>query len=154
MVSLYPGKFRVVLLTPKASLLDCRAGSVVLPGEDGYFGVLRNHCPVLSTLKKGIMQVREIPDRADAFFVVEGGFVRVGENHMTVLAYEVTTFEGLNEKAIEHMLSHARSVVAGQEYIRAQQDAVMDSDKARWIVRMAAMAGIGQAAGQESPQRS
>jgi len=147
MVSLYPGKFRVVLLTPKASLLDCRAGSLVLPGDDGYFGVLRNHCPVLSTLKKGIMQVREIPDRADAFFIVEGGFVRVGENHVTVLAYEVTTFEGQNEKTIERLLNDARSVVAGQAYIRTQQE-VMAHDKARWIVRMAELAGIGQTSGQ------
>ena len=151
MVSLYPGKFKVVLLTPKASLLDCRAGLLVLPGDDGYFGVLRNHCPVLSTLKKGIMQVREIPDRADAFFIVEGGFVRVGENHVTVLAYEVTTFEGQNEKTIERLLNDARSVVAGQEYIRTQQE-VMAHDKARWIVRMAELAGIGQTS-EQAPEK-
>lgn len=142
MVSLSHGKFRVVLLTPKASLLDCRAGSLVLPGDDGYFGVLRNHCPMLSVLKKGIMQVREISDRADAFYLVEGGFVRIGENHITVLAYEVTTFEGLNKKATEELLYNARSVSAGQDYIRTQQDAI-DVNKARLIVRMAEMAGIG-----------
>jgi F0F1-type ATP synthase epsilon subunit len=96
---------------------------------------------MLSTLKKGIMQVREIPDRADAFFVVEGGFVRVSENHVTVLAYDVITFEGQNAKTSEQMLSHARSVVAGQEYIRTQQDAI-DNQKARLIVRMAELAGI------------
>ena len=152
MVSLYPGKFKVVLLTPKASLLDCRAGSLVLPGDDGYFGVLRNHCPILSTLKKGIMQVREIVGRSDAFFIVEGGFVRVGENHVTVLAYEVTTFEEQNEKTIEKMLYDARSVVAGQEYIRTQRD-MMDLAKARWIVRMAELAGIEQPAGQEASPR-
>jgi len=141
MVSLSHGKFRVVLLTPKASVLDCRAGSLVLPGDDGYFGVLRNHCPMLSVLKRGIMQVREIPDRADAFYLVEGGFVRIGENHVTVLAYEVTTFEGLNKKATEELLYHAQSVAAGQNYIRTQQDAI-EIGKAKMIVKMAEMAGI------------
>jgi F-type H+-transporting ATPase subunit epsilon len=148
MVGLSHGKFRVVLLTPKASLLDCRVGSLVLPGNDGYFGVLRNHCPMLCTLERGIMQVREIPDRADAFYVVEGGFVRVSENHVTVLAYEVTTFEGQNEKAIEQMLYHAHSVAAGQEYIRSQQQAI-DVQKARLIVQMAKLAGIELAAEQQ-----
>lgn len=150
MVSLLHGKFRVVLLTPRASLLDCRAGSLVLPGDDGYFGVLRNHCPMLSVLKKGIMQVREIPDHADAFFVVEGGFVRIGENHVTVLAYEVTTFEGQSKKATNELLYRARSVAAGQDYIRTQQDAI-DISKARLIVRMAELAGIDTAGEKDIP---
>lgn len=148
MVGLSHGKFRVVLLTPKASLLDCRVGSLVLPGNDGYFGVLRNHCPMLCSLERGIMQVREIPDRADAFYVVEGGFVRISENHVTVLAYEVTTFEGQNEKSIEQMLYHAHSVAAGQDYIRTQQQAI-DVRKARLIVQMAKLAGIELAAEQK-----
>jgi F-type H+-transporting ATPase subunit epsilon len=117
----------------------------MLPGSEGYFGVLRNHCPMLCSLDRGIMQVREIVGRADAFYVVEGGFVRVGENHVTVLAYEATTFEGQNEKAKEKMLYQARSVVAGQEYIRTQQEA-FDLKKARLIVRMAELAGIQLAA--------
>ena len=128
-------------MTPRASLLDCRAGSLMLPGNDGYFGVLRNHCPMLGTLDRGIMQVREIPGRADAFFVVEGGFVQVVENHVTVLAYAATTFEGKDEKTIDAMLRGARSVVAGQDYIRSQQEAI-DYGKARMIVRMAELAGI------------
>ncbi len=144
MVGLSHGKFRVVLLTPKASLLNCRAGSLVLPGDDGYFGVLRNHCPMLRILSRGVMQVREIPGRRDAFFVVEGGFVRVAENHVTVLAYEVTTFEEKDEKTIEKILYQARSVVAGKEYIRSQRE-VIDYEKARMIVRMAEMAGIESA---------
>lgn len=150
MVGLSLGKFRVALLTPKASLLDCRAGSLVLPGNDGYFGVLRNHCPMLGTLSRGIMQVREIPGRSDAFFVVEGGFVRVAENHVTVLAYEVTTFEEKDEKTIEKILYHARSVAAGQAYIRSQQDAI-DVDKARLIVHMAELAGIQLAVEKDEP---
>lgn len=150
MVGLSRGKFRVILLTPKAGLLDCRAGALVLPGHDGYFGVLRNHCPMLCTLSRGIMQVREIPDRADAFFLVEGGFAQVSENHVTILAYEVTTFEQQDEKTTEELLYHARSVVAGQDYIRTQQEA-FDLDKARLVVRMAELAGIQLAVEKDEP---
>ena len=141
MVGLSKGKFRIVLLTPKAKLLDCRCGSVVLPAHDGQLGILRNHCPMLSELGFGIMQVHEIADRSDAFFIINGGFVRVSENHVTVLAYDVTTFEGMNEKEVEQLVSHAHSVVAGQDYIRTQQE-VIDQKKAKYIVQMAEMASI------------
>ena len=141
MVGLAHGKFRIVLLTPKAKLLEVRAGSLVLPAFDGQLGILRNHSPMLSELGFGIMQVREMADRPDAFFIINGGFVRVSENHVTVLAYEVTTFEGKDDEAIESMVSHAHSVVAGQDYIRTHQDAI-DQDLAKAIIHMAELASV------------
>ena len=87
------------------------------------------------------MQVREIADRPDAFYIIEGGFVRISENHVTVLAYDVTTFEGKDPKQVESMVSHARSVVAGQEYIRSQQESI-DQRKAAFIAQMAEMASV------------
>lgn len=141
MVELSHGKFRIVLLTPKAKLLECRCGSVVLPAHDGQLGILRNHCPMLSKLGFGIMQVHEVVDRSDAYFVLNGGFVRVSENHITVLAYEVTTFEGMSPEHVEQLVHEAESVVAGQDYIRTQQD-VLDQKKAKFIVKMAEMAAI------------
>jgi len=141
MVGLSRGKFRVVLLTPKAKLLDVRVGSVVVPAHDGQMGILRNHCPTLAALGFGIMQVREITNRPDAFYIIEGGFVRISENHVTVLAYDVTTFEGKTSEAAESMISHARSVVAGQEYIRSQQESI-DQQKAALIAQMAQLASV------------
>jgi len=138
MAEITRGKFQVVLLTPTAKLIDVRAGSLVVPAHDGHLGILRNHSPMLSELGFGIMQVREIVNRQDAFFVVEGGFIRVSENHVTVLAYAVTTFEGKDQEQIDRMLSKAQSAVAGQEYIRSQQEA-MDQRRAKYIVQMAEM---------------
>lgn len=82
------------------------------------------------------MQVLEIPDNPDSFFVINGGFARVSENHVTVLAYDVITFEGKTLQEVEDMVSHAQSIVAGQEYIRTQQEAIA-MKKAKFIVNMA-----------------
>jgi ATP synthase F1 epsilon subunit len=141
MVGFSHGKFRIVLLTPKAKLLEARAGSVVLPAHDGQMGILRNHCPILSALGSGIMQVREIVDHADAFYIIEGGFVRVSENNVTVLAYDVTTFEGKDPETVGSMISQAQSVLAGQEYILSHQEAI-GRKKAEYIVRMAELASM------------
>lgn len=141
MVGISKGKFRIVLMTPKAKLLEARVGLVVLPAHDGQIGIMRNHCPMLTELGFGIMQVRDVADRPDAFFIIEGGFMRVGENHVTVLSYDVTTFEGLEKQEIDKMIADARSAVAGQDYIRSQQDAI-DQKKAKYIVQMAEMAAV------------
>lgn len=141
MVGIAKGLFRVILLTPRAKLLDCRAGSLIIPAHDGQRGILRNHCPMLAKLSLGILQVREMPDRQDLFYILEGGFIRVTENHITILAYDVITFEGMTEEEIRDMVSDARSIVVGQEYIRTQRKKV-DVEHARLIVRMADLAGV------------
>ena len=141
MVGLSRGIFRTILLTPKAKLLDCRAGSLILPAHDGQRGILRNHCPMLCKLSLGVLQVREIVNRPDAFYILEGGFARVTENHVTILAYEAVTFEGMEQEQIQRMVSDAQSVIVGEEYIRRQRQEV-DVTRARLIVRMARLAGV------------
>lgn len=141
MVGIAHGIFRVVLLTPKAKLVDCRAGSLILPSHDGQRGILRNHCPMLAKLSLGIVEVRGIPNLPDLFFIVDGGFVRVTENHVTILAYDVTTFDGKDKEEIQKMVSDAQSVIVGQEYIRTQRRDV-DVQRARLLVRMARLAGV------------
>ncbi len=137
MVGFFSGVFRVVLLTPHGRLLDCRAGSVVLPGHDGQLGILRNHAPMLVKLGVGLMRIEGIAGRSDACFVVDGGFVRVSENNVTVLAYDVITFEGMDKEMAEEMFSRARSVVHGGDYIRQIDD--LDVKKASLIVKMGQM---------------
>lgn len=130
----------VVLLTPKAKLLDCRAVSVILPCSDGERGILRNHCPMLTGVGRGIMQVHEIHDQPDAYFVLEGGFARFSENNLTILAYDAITFTGVNPEKVKQMISHAQGLIAGQDYSQAN---IGQSEQARnrLILRMAEMSG-------------
>jgi F-type H+-transporting ATPase subunit epsilon len=133
--------FHITLLTPRAKLLNCQADSVVIPSTDGLWGVLRNHCPFLTGLSCGIMQVHGIADRPDAYFVLDGGFARFSENNLTVLAYDVVTFEGLEPEKVKQMISHAQSVVVGQEHTKTQLQQ-SDTARNRLIVRMAEMASL------------
>ncbi len=130
----------VVLLTPKAKLLECRAASVVIPCTDGERGVLRNHCPLLTGLNWGVMQVRGIPDRPDSFFVLEGGFARFSENNLTVLAYHATTFDGISPEKVKQMISHAQEVVTGQDYSQVHFGNI-EVRRSKLILRMAEMCG-------------
>jgi len=142
MVKISTGTFRFVLRTPRGTLIDCRAGSLIFPAYDGLQGVLRNHMPMLCKIGLGIIQAREIKDREDAFFLVNEGFTRISENFITVLSDDVTTFEGLDEEKSKEMLSEAKSHVAGGAYFTAQTEQRVDLQKAKLIVKMAEMASI------------
>ncbi|MBN1127304.1 MAG: ATP synthase F1 subunit epsilon [Sedimentisphaerales bacterium] len=141
MVGFASAVFQVQLLTPQGKLLDCRAGSLILPGHDGQVGILRNHAPILVKLGMGLMRVEQIRDRTNAYFVVNGGFARVNNNQAAVLAFDVITFEGMEKQEADKMLQRARSVVYGGGYIRQMEE--MDVRKAALIVRMADYAAMG-----------
>jgi F0F1-type ATP synthase epsilon subunit len=87
------------------------------------------------------MHVRDIPERPDVFYVLEGGFARFSENHLTVLAYDAITFEGLAPDKVQDMISRAQSAILSQELIKSQAQRV-DMARNRLIVRMAEMASL------------
>ena len=48
---------KLEVITPEANLFAGEAISVSIPGVDGFFQVLNNHAPIISTLKAGEMKV-------------------------------------------------------------------------------------------------
>ena len=139
--------FRCVLLTPRNKLLDCRMSSLILPAHDGQVGILRNHIPMLCKLGLGIMQAKNIVSgvaegTTEVFFLIEGGFCRVSENFVTVLAYEATTFDGMKTEDIDKTIGHAERLLAGDSY--ARQSRSHDVKKASLLLRLAQMADLSK----------
>jgi F-type H+-transporting ATPase subunit epsilon len=73
------------LVAPERLLASVDADMVVVPGEQGDFGVLPNHAPLLSLLRPGVISIYQ-GDRVDQRVFVAGGFAEVNERGCTVLA--------------------------------------------------------------------
>jgi F-type H+-transporting ATPase subunit epsilon len=56
---------------------------VLVPGGEGQLGVLSNHAPLFSSLKKGQIKINE--KSGTKTFDIAGGFVEVLKNKVTVL---------------------------------------------------------------------
>ncbi len=52
-------EFLLEILTPVAPEFQGKVVMVVLPGQDGYFGVLKGHQPLVAAIKPGRIKVRE-----------------------------------------------------------------------------------------------
>jgi hypothetical protein len=76
--------FQIELLTPEGVLLQDRAEEVVVPGREGYFGVLRGHEYFATTLKPGILTVKRQDKRR--CYRVSGGVVQVTPEKVIVCA--------------------------------------------------------------------
>ena len=76
---------KVEILTPDATLYEGEASFVFLPGSDGSLGLLNNHAPLISSLKKGTLRLKDAAGKEHKF-EVKGGTVEVNHNKVIVLA--------------------------------------------------------------------
>jgi len=79
-----PTKLKLEIVTPDRALLGEEVDEVVVPGSEGYFGVLPGHTPLLSMLKVGELWFRQGQEKH--YLAVAFGFVEVLPDRVTVLA--------------------------------------------------------------------
>jgi F-type H+-transporting ATPase subunit epsilon len=80
---------------------------VVVPGEEGDFGVLVRHAPLISTLRPGVIKVHDGGSVTEQIFVA-GGFAEVTPQRCTVLAEEAMPVGEIDRAKAEQRLSDAR----------------------------------------------
>ncbi|MDF2187498.1 ATP synthase F1 subunit epsilon [Paraflavitalea sp. CAU 1676] len=82
------------ILTPERKLFSGDVYGVQLPGISGLFEVLNRHAPLVSALKAGRLKVLKDKTNDQLFYDIQGGFVEVLNNKVTVLVEGATQIEG------------------------------------------------------------
>jgi len=78
------------IVSPERVEYEGTVESLIAPGEEGYFGVLANHAPMLSTLGEGALIVRPTGAR-ESRHQISGGFLEVHRNKVVVLVRHIET---------------------------------------------------------------
>ena len=81
-------QFQLQVFTQERKVLDEPATSIVVPGENGYFGVLADHAPLIANLGSGTLTIRR--EHAERTMNLSGGFIEVANNTVVILADKVT----------------------------------------------------------------
>lgn len=76
--------FILKVVTPEQEVFKDQIISAVVPGAAGSFGVLANHAPFISQIRKGIIEIRR-PDGRDVVVEVGEGYAKVKDNEMIIL---------------------------------------------------------------------
>ena len=73
------------ILTPEKKLFTGEVYGVQMPGVSGSFEVLDHHAPMVSALKAGRLKVLKDKQHHVEFYDIQGGFVEVLNNNVSVL---------------------------------------------------------------------
>lgn len=73
------------IITPDKKLYTGEINRIKLPGTKGYFEILTNHAPIISTLEKGQIKVTDVNNKV-ILIDIAGGLVETKNNKIVVLA--------------------------------------------------------------------
>jgi F-type H+-transporting ATPase subunit epsilon len=106
-----PGRMlQVSVVTPEATLLETPAQFVALPLYDGELGVLPGRSPFIGRLGYG--ELRVVEGDTTRRYYIDGGFVQVAKNVVSVLTNNAVPAEKLDASAAQDELSTARARAA------------------------------------------
>lgn len=131
-----------VIVTPEATVLEHPAQFVVVPLYDGELGIAPGHTPLIGRLGFGEMRLTE--GARTWRFYIDGGFVQVADNVISVLTPRAIAAERLDTAVIGEQLQTAQTRPAhSPETLAARERAVAQS---RAQLRVARHAGGRSAA--------
>ncbi len=102
--------FTLEILTPNGEIYNGSALSVVLPGEEGEFGVLAHHSSLTTLLTSGVVDV-EKEDKSVESIVINWGVVQVDEEKVIILVEGAAPIRGANESEIAKALEAAKILI-------------------------------------------
>jgi len=103
--------FKLEILTPNGEIFNGNVISVVLPGEEGEFGVLARHSSMTTLLTSGVVDV-EKEDKSVEAIVINWGVVQVDEEKVIILVEGAAAIRGSNESEIGQALDDAKKLIA------------------------------------------
>ncbi len=102
--------FHFELVSPEQLLFSGEVESVVVPGTEGQITVLKEHAPVMTTLKPGVVEVSENATTKRRMFV-RGGFADIAPTGLTVLAEQAVAIEELDAARLAAEIQNAEEDV-------------------------------------------
>lgn len=100
-------KVEFELVSPERLLLSQAVDMVVVPGEEGDFGVLVRHAPLISAVRPGVIAVHDGGKVSERIFIA-GGFAEVTPARCTVLAEQALPVAEIDRQEVEQQLKDAR----------------------------------------------
>jgi F-type H+-transporting ATPase subunit epsilon len=94
-----PTHIRLEFVTPARPIVHEDVDEVEIPGEDGYFGVLPGHAPLLAALRPGTLWYRKGAEKTYAF--IAAGFAEVLPDRVTILAQIAERAEDIDVQRAE-----------------------------------------------------
>ncbi len=122
-------QLQCIIVTPERTVRDATADFVALPLFDGEIGIGAAHSPIIGRLGNGELRVRT-GDHTERFYV-EGGFVDVIGNVVSVMTNRAVPADQVDELVARELLATAQTRPAHTPELMAIRDQAVSQARAQ-----------------------
>jgi F-type H+-transporting ATPase subunit epsilon len=122
-------ELQCTVVTPDRTVRDGPADFVALTLSDGEIGIAPGRTPLIARLGYGELRIKA-DTRLERYYV-EGGFVEVAGDVVSVLTPRAVAAEAIDEEEAREQLMDARAREANTPELRAQRDRAIEKARGR-----------------------
>ena len=99
-------EFKVEIVNPEQSFLSKEdVIEIVVPAFEGEMGILKDHIPIISFLKPGLIKI--FSKSGEENYYIEDGIVEFKNNSLSVLTSSIFNIKDINKEKINELLQQA-----------------------------------------------
>ena len=106
--------FNIEIVNPEKSFLSKEdVSEVIVPAFEGEIGILKDHIPIISFLKHGIIKV--FIGTVEENYYVEDGIVEFKDNSLSILTSLIFNIKDIDKNQINNSISEAEKELLKEE---------------------------------------
>ena len=104
--------FAVEIISPDRTVFKSNTVEVIIPSFEGEMGILKNHVPLITFLRPGIITINKEKEKVE--FFTEDGTVEFVENNLLILSSSITKISNLKKDQIESIIKASQEKINNQ----------------------------------------
>ena len=126
-------KFTVEIISPDKSIIKSDTTEVTIPSFEGEMGILKDHIPLITFLRPGII---EIKDQIDRKYFVEDGTVEFSNNNLLILTSTAKEVSNIDKDSL--------STIIGKVEKKLTEDEITDKERYLLSYKLDTLKNINQ----------
>ncbi len=106
-------KFTVEIIAPGGTLLKLETTEVIIPSYEGEMGVLKEHIPLITFLRPGLIKIKDNKERN---FFVEEGTVEFKNNNLLILTSTAKELSDIDQSFIKKHINDAEKKMVDDKF--------------------------------------
>ena len=102
--------FTVEIISPDQSILKSEATEVTIPSYEGQMGILRDHIPIITFLRPGLIIIKE--NNGEKKFFIEDGTVEFSNNSLLILTSTAKSLDNLERDTIDTIIKNSEEKIS------------------------------------------
>ena len=106
--------YKIEIVSPERLIFsDQSVQEVVLPSYEGEMGILKDHIPIISFLRPGIIKIFKSSENVNSFFA-QDGIIEFYNNNLTILSTKIINIKNLNKEKIDQLITETKKISSPQ----------------------------------------